>query len=154
MFIGHDYDPSLRNQRSETNPCFVSQNYDLGAPICTCGGLRDFDCEQVIGYTDAPTPIPPTPTPPTPAPATPSSVPPVPMTPTPVTPKPPAPTPVRPTPGGGNVWVPKVGDTWQYNLNTPVDTDVDADVFFIDMGELGGVVELGGAPARRGRIAI
>ncbi len=34
-----------------------------------------------------------------------------------------------------NAWVPKVGDTWQYNLNTPVNTDVDADVFFIDMGE-------------------
>lgn len=34
----------------------------------------------------------------------------------------------------GHVWVPKVGDSWQYNLDTPVDTDVNADVFFIDMG--------------------
>ncbi len=40
------------------------------------------------------------------------------------------------SPGGGSVWVPKVGDTWQHNLDTPVDTTVDADVFFIDLGEL------------------
>lgn len=34
--------------------------------------------------------------------------------------------------GGGGVWVPRVGDKWQYNLTPPVDTDVDADIFFID----------------------
>ncbi|CAM9794329.1 unnamed protein product, partial [Hapterophycus canaliculatus] len=34
---------------------------------------------------------------------------------------------------GGAGWVPKVGDSWQYNLDTPVDTDIDADVFLIDM---------------------
>lgn len=60
-----------------------------------------------------------------------------------------APTPTAPSPtsepsapetqppsssNGGDVWVPKVGDSWQYNLDTPVDTDVDVDVFFIDMG--------------------
>ena len=32
-------------------------------------------------------------------------------------------------------WVPKVGDRWQYNLDTPVDTHVEADVFFLDMGK-------------------
>eukprot|EP00752_Nemacystus_decipiens_P003873 g3562.t1 len=30
-------------------------------------------------------------------------------------------------------WVPKVGDRWQYNLDNPVDTHVDADVFFLDL---------------------
>lgn len=39
------------------------------------------------------------------------------------------------TSSGGDDWVPGVGDSWQYNLDTPVNTDVDADVFFIDLGE-------------------
>lgn len=74
----------------------------------------------------APTPTVPAPT--TPAPATPAT------TPTPV---------YEPSTGDGTVWVPKVGDTWQYNLDTPVDTTVDADVFFIDSGELGEDAVLG-----------
>lgn len=39
-----------------------------------------------------------------------------------------------PSPGPSSGWVPRVGDTWNYNLATPVDTDIDADVFVIDMG--------------------
>lgn len=39
-----------------------------------------------------------------------------------------------PSPGPSFGWVPRVGDTWNYNLATPVDTDIDADVFVIDMG--------------------
>lgn len=40
----------------------------------------------------------------------------------------------RPT-GGGGKWTPKIGNTWNYNLATPVDTNAGVDVFFIDMGE-------------------
>lgn len=36
--------------------------------------------------------------------------------------------------GGGN-YVFSVGRSWNYNLATPVETDADVDVFFIDMGE-------------------
>ena len=32
-------------------------------------------------------------------------------------------------------WVPRIGDTWNYNLDTPVDTSAHVDVFFIDMGK-------------------
>lgn len=32
-------------------------------------------------------------------------------------------------------WTPRIGDTWNYNLATPVDIATDVDVFFIDMGE-------------------
>lgn len=32
-------------------------------------------------------------------------------------------------------WIPTVGESWNYNLMTPVDTTVDADVVMIDMGE-------------------
>lgn len=32
-------------------------------------------------------------------------------------------------------WTPRIGDSWNYNLATPVDTDTRVDVFFIDMGE-------------------
>lgn len=39
-----------------------------------------------------------------------------------------------PSPRPSSGWVPRVGDTWNYNLATPVDTDIDADVFVIDMG--------------------
>ena len=78
----------------------------------------------------------------------------------PTTPSPEQPEPVEPTPGptpvpmpiheeeeedtpGGDEpfnpsplrWVPRVGDTWNYNLDTPVDTSADVDVFFIDMGK-------------------
>lgn len=41
------------------------------------------------------------------------------------------------TDDGLKPWVPKVGDRWQYNLDTPVDTHIAADVFFLDMGECG-----------------
>ncbi|CAM9572662.1 unnamed protein product, partial [Ectocarpus fasciculatus] len=83
--------------------------------------------------TPAPTPA--TPTSPTPEPSTPTNPSPTPPpTPEPSAPTSPAPTPPAPTPPtSGGTWVPKVGDTWNYNLNTPVDTDVDVDVFFIDM---------------------
>lgn len=43
-----------------------------------------------------------------------------------------------PAPQGGASpakWVPRLGDTWNYNLDTPVDTSARVDVFFIDMGE-------------------
>lgn len=33
-------------------------------------------------------------------------------------------------------WTPKVGDSWNYNLHAPVEIAVNADVVFIDMGEL------------------
>lgn len=32
-------------------------------------------------------------------------------------------------------WTPAVGDSWNYNLATPVKTSADVDVFLIDMGE-------------------
>lgn len=93
--------------------------------MCSCADpARDVDCDQVIAETS-------TPSTPTPARTTPLA------TPT-ATPEPSTTT---PSGSGGGVggdrvaWVPKVGDTWQYNLNTPVNTDVNADVFFIDMGE-------------------
>lgn len=35
-----------------------------------------------------------------------------------------------------STWTPSVGDSWNYNLDTPVNTNVDVDVIFIDMGEL------------------
>lgn len=35
-----------------------------------------------------------------------------------------------------STWTPRVGDSWNYNLDPPVDTNVDVDVIFIDMGEL------------------
>lgn len=79
---------------------------------------------------------------------------------TPATPSPEQPEPVEPTPrptpspmpihdeeeegtpgGDGPIhpsplrWVPRVGDTWNYNLDTPVDTSANVDVFFIDMGK-------------------
>lgn len=79
--------------------------------MCSCADpSRDVDCDDVLGYT-------PTPSTPTTAPTTTSS------------------TTTSSTVGPDDVWVPRVGDTWQYNLNAPVDTNVDADVFFIDMGE-------------------
>ncbi|CAM9653398.1 unnamed protein product [Ectocarpus sp. 12 AP-2014] len=37
------------------------------------------------------------------------------------------------TSSGGDVWVPGVGDSWQHNLDTPVNTDVDVGVFFINL---------------------
>lgn len=39
--------------------------------------------------------------------------------------------------GGGSDdgWVPALGDSWNYNLETPVKTNIDVDVFLIDMGE-------------------
>ena len=37
--------------------------------------------------------------------------------------------------GGDGGWVPALGDSWNYNLETPVRTDIDVDVFLIDMGE-------------------
>lgn len=33
-------------------------------------------------------------------------------------------------------WTPKAGDSWNYNLHAPVEIAADADVVFIDMGEL------------------
>ena len=36
---------------------------------------------------------------------------------------------------GGDGWTPRVGESWNYNLATPVKTSVDVDVFLIDMGE-------------------
>lgn len=48
----------------------------------------------------------------------------------------PTPEPVDPTPSSpSSGWIPKIGDHWNYNLNTPVDTSIDVNVFFIDMGE-------------------
>lgn len=46
----------------------------------------------------------------------------------------------RSTDGDGNEkrggkWTPRIGDSWNYNLATPVDTNTSVDVFFIDMGE-------------------
>ncbi|CAM9517248.1 unnamed protein product, partial [Scytosiphon promiscuus] len=129
----------------------IFKNFELGAPICSCADpSRDFDCDNVIGFADdteppSPTPTPSTPsptppTPPTPTPAPPSPTPlitpsptPTPLTTPPPTLTPPTPTPLTPTPPSGGSWVPRVGDTWNYNLNTPVDTDQDVDVFFIDM---------------------
>lgn len=35
----------------------------------------------------------------------------------------------------GHAWTPVVGNSWNYNLETPVDTTVDVDVVFIDTGE-------------------
>ena len=32
-------------------------------------------------------------------------------------------------------WTPSLGDSWNYNLETPVRTSIDVDVFLIDMGE-------------------
>lgn len=32
-------------------------------------------------------------------------------------------------------WVPTVGDSWNYNLETPVKIGVDVDVVFMDMGK-------------------
>ena len=32
-------------------------------------------------------------------------------------------------------WTPAVGDSWNYNLATPVKTSADVDVFLIDMGK-------------------
>ena len=32
-------------------------------------------------------------------------------------------------------WTPAVGDSWNYNLATPVKTGADVDVFLIDMGK-------------------
>lgn len=37
--------------------------------------------------------------------------------------------------GGGDSWIPNVDDRWAYNLDTPVDVEAKADVFFIDLGE-------------------
>lgn len=46
----------------------------------------------------------------------------------------PTPEPVDPTPSSpSSGWIPKIGDHWNYNLNTPVDTSIDVNVFFIDM---------------------
>ncbi|CAM9517175.1 unnamed protein product, partial [Scytosiphon promiscuus] len=50
-----------------------------------------------------------------------------------LTPEAESPTPIDDGEDGVAGWVPKVGDSWQYNLDTPVDTDVDVDVFLIDM---------------------
>lgn len=36
---------------------------------------------------------------------------------------------------GGSGWTPAVGDSWNYNLDTPVKRNVDVDVFLIDMGK-------------------
>lgn len=89
--------------------------------------------------TDSPAPTPtlePAPTPtPEPAPTAepePSPEPEPEREPTPTrTPEPEDPTPSSPSSG----WTPKIGDHWNYNLNTPVDTGIDVNVFFIDMGE-------------------
>lgn len=40
------------------------------------------------------------------------------------------------TSSGSSTWIPRVGDSWNYNLDAPVDTDVNVDIIFIDMGEL------------------
>lgn len=32
-------------------------------------------------------------------------------------------------------WTPTVGDSWNYNLETPVQIDVGVDVVFMDMGK-------------------
>lgn len=37
----------------------------------------------------------------------------------------------------GALWTPKVGDHWNYNLVTPVDTDVNVDVVALSAGESG-----------------
>lgn len=37
--------------------------------------------------------------------------------------------------GDDGGWTPTVGDSWNYNLATPIKTSVDVDVFLIDMGE-------------------
>lgn len=41
-----------------------------------------------------------------------------------------------PAPGPTSGFNFAVGQSWNYNLNTPVDTTADVDVFFIDMGEV------------------
>lgn len=92
-------------------------------------GSFSFEFDLDFDLTPAPTSPAPTATP-----ATSFPVPSEPLTPAPLSPEPPA-----PTPDGGGDWVPRVGDSWQYNLDPPVDTDVDADVFFIDtIGASGG----------------
>lgn len=35
-----------------------------------------------------------------------------------------------------STWTPRVGDSWNYNLDPPVNTNVDVDVIFVDMGKL------------------
>lgn len=34
-----------------------------------------------------------------------------------------------------NAWTPAVGDSWNYNLITPVKVNAEVDVVFIDMGK-------------------
>lgn len=105
--------------------------------MCSCADpARDVDCDLVIAETAAPS---------APRPSAPTPSAPMPSSPTPSTPTPPTTTSSSDDDddedndvgngAGVGVWVPRVGDTWQYNLNTPVDTSVKADVFFIDMGE-------------------
>lgn len=121
--VGTDSRPSSHPRGFFHGP----QNYNLLAPVCSCADpSRDLDCDKVRGFAPTPITLTPAPTEPAPTPA------PVPEP----TPEPPTPETAQPTSAvGENAWVPKVGDAWQYNLNTPVNTDVDADVFFIDMGE-------------------
>lgn len=40
------------------------------------------------------------------------------------------------TGGGDYGWTPKTGDSWNYNIHAPVEISVNADVIFIDIGEL------------------
>ena len=41
-----------------------------------------------------------------------------------------------PSADAGDRWVPKPGDTWQWQLSGPIDTGVDADVFDVDGVEI------------------
>lgn len=39
----------------------------------------------------------------------------------------------------GSEWTPAIGDSWNYNLDTPVETGIGVDVIFMDMGKLSSI---------------
>lgn len=109
-------------------------------PVATPSGNEDEDDEDIPVATDSPATDSPATDPPV-ASTTSSSSEPAPTAPTSTTSETEPETPETPTGGGGggggggDNYGFSVGQSWNYNLASPVDVNADVDVFFIDMGE-------------------